>query len=145
MEKINFVNKQAPAINGVNLNQLQTNIENAINEIEMCDWIDISCENGYSNLDVNGYNKLQYKLKGKQVFIRGMMKNSKANPIGSNATCGSLPEGARPLKTTYLHAVQGGSPTSIIEVVIATSGQIQVYNTIADAWFSLDGLTFFID
>lgn len=32
MEKINFTNKKAPAINGYNLNQLQTNIENAINE-----------------------------------------------------------------------------------------------------------------
>lgn len=32
MEKINFINGQAPALNGANLNQLQTNIENAINE-----------------------------------------------------------------------------------------------------------------
>ena len=33
MEKINFTNGQAPAINGSNLNQLQTNVEEAINEI----------------------------------------------------------------------------------------------------------------
>lgn len=33
MEKINFTNGQAPAINGTNLNQLQTNAETAINEI----------------------------------------------------------------------------------------------------------------
>ena len=32
MEKINFVNGKEPAINGTNLNQLQTNVENAINE-----------------------------------------------------------------------------------------------------------------
>ena len=32
MEKINFINNQAPAINETNLNQLQTNVENAINE-----------------------------------------------------------------------------------------------------------------
>lgn len=30
MEKINFKNGQAPALNATNLNQLQTNIENAI-------------------------------------------------------------------------------------------------------------------
>lgn len=31
MQKINFVNNQAPALNADNLNQLQTNVENAIN------------------------------------------------------------------------------------------------------------------
>lgn len=33
MEKINFINGKAPAINAVNLNQMQTNAENAINEL----------------------------------------------------------------------------------------------------------------
>ena len=33
MDKINFVNKGQPAINDTNLNQMQTNIENAINAI----------------------------------------------------------------------------------------------------------------
>ena len=33
MEKINFVNGQAPALNGTNLNQMQTNFENAIREL----------------------------------------------------------------------------------------------------------------
>lgn len=33
MEKINFTNGQAPALNGENLNQLQTNVENAINGV----------------------------------------------------------------------------------------------------------------
>ena len=32
MEKINFANSKEPALNGTNLNQLQTNVENAINE-----------------------------------------------------------------------------------------------------------------
>lgn len=32
MNKINFVNNQAPALNATNLNQLQTNVENFINE-----------------------------------------------------------------------------------------------------------------
>lgn len=33
MEKINFKNGQAPALNETNLNQMQDNIENAINEV----------------------------------------------------------------------------------------------------------------
>ena len=33
MNKINFVNNGQPAINDTNLNQMQTNIENAINAI----------------------------------------------------------------------------------------------------------------
>lgn len=33
MEKINFTNGQAPAINGANLNQLQANAETSINEV----------------------------------------------------------------------------------------------------------------
>ena len=33
MEKINFINNQAPALNATNLNQLQTNVENAINGV----------------------------------------------------------------------------------------------------------------
>lgn len=33
MEKINFINNQAPALSATNLNQLQTNIENAINSV----------------------------------------------------------------------------------------------------------------
>lgn len=32
MDKINFKNNQEPALNETNLNQLQTNIENAINQ-----------------------------------------------------------------------------------------------------------------
>ena len=35
MKKINFTNGQAPALNGTNLNQLQTNTEDAINELNM--------------------------------------------------------------------------------------------------------------
>ena len=34
MEKINFTNGQAPAINDMNLNQMQKNIEKAIEEVE---------------------------------------------------------------------------------------------------------------
>lgn len=34
MDKINFVNGGQPAINDTNLNQLQTNVENALNNVE---------------------------------------------------------------------------------------------------------------
>lgn len=35
MDKINFANGSQPAINDINLNQLQTNIENAINQAKL--------------------------------------------------------------------------------------------------------------
>ena len=35
MEKINFTNGKAPALNGTNLNQLQDNIEEAINSLKL--------------------------------------------------------------------------------------------------------------
>lgn len=34
MDKINFQNKKLPALNATNLNQLQTNVENAINSLQ---------------------------------------------------------------------------------------------------------------
>lgn len=35
MQKITFVNNQSPALNADNLNQLQTNVENAINDLNV--------------------------------------------------------------------------------------------------------------
>ena len=42
MDKINFINGQQPAINATNLNQMQTNIENAINNVNSWDKADVN-------------------------------------------------------------------------------------------------------
>ncbi len=42
MYKINFINGQQPAINATNLNQMQTNIENAINNVNSWDKADVN-------------------------------------------------------------------------------------------------------
>lgn len=50
MDKINFINGQAPALSDVNLNQLQTNVENAINGV------------------ANSVTALKTTLEGKNIF-----------------------------------------------------------------------------
>lgn len=42
MDKINFINGQQPAINDTNLNQMQTNIENAINNVNSWNKADVN-------------------------------------------------------------------------------------------------------
>ena len=51
MEKINFINNQAPALNATNLNQLQTNIENEFTD-----------SNDFKNLYSNNYLEFSYNL-----------------------------------------------------------------------------------
>lgn len=59
MEKINFINGQAPALNSTNLNQLQTNVENAINGVDTkAGNLEDLSTNDTSNL-VNAINELR--------------------------------------------------------------------------------------
>jgi hypothetical protein len=61
MDKINFINGSQPAINDVNLNKLQTNVENAINGIKL-----YSNETGTSSnitLSDNIDNYSEYEIK----------------------------------------------------------------------------------
>lgn len=52
MEKINFTNGQAPAINGANLNQLQTNVEDEFNA-QRTGWYEITSTFTYSSWNDN--------------------------------------------------------------------------------------------
>lgn len=65
MDKINFINSQAPALNGANLNQLQTNIENAINEVKnennhKGDFLNVSLSGDFT-LSSTNYTTLPFK------------------------------------------------------------------------------------
>ena len=105
-------------------------------------WVDIALANTYSFLDLDAYNGLQYKKIGNQVFLRGMLVNSVANPVGYYATCGFLPEECRPKKPVYLICNQEGGPCNC---TVETDGGIRVYNTKANSWIALDAMRFFID
>ena len=60
MEKINFVNGSAPALNATNLNQLQNNVENAIPEIVD----DLTTEEATKVLSANQGKILNEKIDG---------------------------------------------------------------------------------
>ena len=105
-------------------------------------WVDIELANTYSFLDLVAYNGLQCKKIGNQVFLRGMLINSVANPVGYYATCGFVPEECRPKKPVYLICNQEGAPCNC---TVETDGGIRVYNTKANSWIALDSMRFFID
>jgi hypothetical protein len=105
-------------------------------------WVDIELANTYSFLDLVAYNGLQYRKIGNQVFLRGMLINSVANPVGYYATCGFVPEECRPKKPAYLICNQEGGPCNC---TVETDGGIRVYNTKANSWIALDSMRFFVD
>ena len=72
MEKINFVNNQAPAINGSNLNQLQTNVENAIEEKHI-----------YSTTEKAAGVWIDGKILYKRVYDCGKLKNAGITTIST--------------------------------------------------------------
>ena len=105
-------------------------------------WVDIALANTYSFLDLVAYNGLQCKKIGNQVFLRGMLINSVANPVGYYATCGFVPEECRPKKPVYLICNQEGGTCNC---TVETDGGIRVYNTKANSWIALDSMRFFVD
>lgn len=132
-------------LNASTFNTMQNNIETAINNVDAkidgTNWANLTYINTYSSLDETNYNPLQYKKIGNQVFIRGMIQNSVANPTGYSAVCSTLPENFRPQKNCYF---SGNNSDSFITVVINSNGEIRVFNTSTN-WISLDGISFFID
>lgn len=77
MEKINFINGQAPAINGTNLNQMQDNTENAINDVKQNDII----------TDGEAV-KCGYKVDGKDVYIKRINLGSLPNSTSKDVLTG---------------------------------------------------------
>ena len=119
------------------------NLNNNFNECYKADsgWQSITYEHTYSSYSANDYNVLQYRKIGNQVFLRGMIKSTATNPIGANATAGTLPATARPVKGVYFLA---NNADASISINIDTNGSIKVFNT-STSWVSLDGINFFVD
>lgn len=65
MDKINFRNGQAPYVNDVNLNQMQTNIENAINNIDVSDQINALIEHKYTSILTSALTSQEIALPAK--------------------------------------------------------------------------------
>lgn len=144
--KCSFYTENFQGFNGVQLeqNNVATNYSKHIdfNALKGGGWNDIALINTYNYYDATNYNKLQYKKVSNEVFIRGMLTNSVANPQGYYATCGFLPTECRPQKPVYFIINENGTSTNCS---IEQDGGIRVFNKKANQWISLDSIRFFID
>ena len=98
MEKITFVNGQEPALNGTNLNQLQTNVEDAINTLqanvedeitEATNTLQTNINNiKHEDITTNGEPvKCGYKIDGKDVYtkrVSGTFDGSSSTQVITN-------------------------------------------------------------
>ncbi len=105
------------------------------------DWFNIEFQNTYSKLEGN-YDEFQYKKINNQVFLRGMITNTVVPSSVEQAVVGTLPTGVRPQKVVYVLGDQVHTP---VECSIDSNGDIRVFNTTANKWVSLAGISFFID
>lgn len=104
-------------------------------------WTTVTYSNSWVGYDTTNYNDLQYRLEGKRVFLRGLVKNATA----SVTAVATLPVGYRPIKAKMLtsgSALSGGHTG----IQINSAGVItpMAYGT-ANNPLCFDGLSFEID
>jgi hypothetical protein len=156
MEKINFVNGSEPALNATNLNQMQDNVENAINDTktnlenainDTGNWQDLELINGWENYDIDLFNKAQIKKDKGRVYLRGVLKiDNKTDYVITY-----FPEGYRPRKMLIISAIT--NVTHITQeprrMTIYPDGKMLVSfeTTLTEqtGFVSIDGLFFDID
>lgn len=122
MEKINFEDLPSTdtPIDSKNLNLLQTNVENAINEIsEKSEWITLSSD-----------YQCFYRKVGKVVELN-MIASSKSLEFGKNIVLGTLNEGFRPSKRirsfVYNRSNSVATPRNIY-IEIQPAGNVYMFN-----------------
>lgn len=122
-----------------NINQMQENIEEAINEVNPdTGWIEVTnFQNNWENYGSGSFANAAYRKIGKIVKIRGMVKGGTiGQPIFQ------LPSGFRPSNTVI--ATCACSPTGTpCEVRVQTGGTV-VPQTGSTSWTSID-LMFMVD
>jgi hypothetical protein len=141
------------------ISTLETNIENAIvdnltsidsksflsakqgkvlnDKIADTGWVNFTLSNGWENLGGN-YPPAQYRKIGKQVFLRGLIKNNSSN----TTVLLNLNSSIKPLKTMYSIATESDV---VKPVYIETSGSINIENYTKGDWVSLGNISYFID
>src|SRR5699024_460822 len=107
-------------IDSANLNLLQTNVENAINEIsEKSEWITLSSD-----------YQCFYRKVGKVVELN-MIASSKSLEFGKNIVLGTLNEGFRPSKRirsfVYNRSNSVATPRNIY-IEIQPTGNVYMFN-----------------
>lgn len=130
MEKINFQNLPSTEtpINSTNLNQMQTNIENAINKLEE--------DSGWQRLTDTGesYAPIDYRKMGQLVVLSSRWYSETGISVNawSNMILGTLPEGFRPTTNIQLAIYCKDLNSKVINnchVRITPNGEVLLINS----------------
>ena len=103
-------------------------------------WLNLTLQNGWSAYG-SGYPAPQYRKSGNLVTLRGKMKTGSIN---NGTLIFTLPTGFTP---TYPmdRIVSDSSNSWRARLVIATNGQVTLQDFNDNGWFSIDGISFYID
>lgn len=147
MKKIKFEDlpSQNSPINATNLNQMQDNIENAINNTG--EWQDLEIINGWENYDTSIFYPGQIKKDKSRIYLRGVLKldNKTDNIIAY------LPEEYRPEKALMLPAITNitHETQEARRLTVYPDGRVlfsyETTITEVTGYVSIDGLYFDID
>ena len=100
-------------------------------------WESLTLLNSWSNYG-SGFNNAQYRKIGKQVFLRGLIRNGTQGSV-----IAQLSSEYRPSKTNVF-AVNSANESNVIgQIRIDSNGNIYAQTVVT--WLSLDGVSFFID
>ena len=109
MEKIDFKNypDESTPLSAENLNQLQTNTEKAINEVNEnltvgSGWVDLEFSSNFENYNGTASNNPKYRRIGKIVMLQGLATPVNKTPADSSELeLLTIPEEIRPSKEFY--------------------------------------------
>ena len=122
MDKINFQNKKLPALNATNLNQLQTNVETAINQVNQIKNGNITAKDGIT---------IQYPSivqSGKVVNIRFKANRASGFSSGDRIILGQI-TGIDFPKTGFITMQAAGGEWSLKNIIygyMGANGEVSV-------------------
>lgn len=120
MEKIEFSNYQEPGISAETLNQMQENIERAINGDDT--WQKLELSGNFKPYSNNDSNTPIYKKSGNMVEVMGAISPAATISAGSKVLIGTLPLGCRP-KKGFNKLCQGSTKNSWL-LDVEASGEL---------------------
>ena len=158
MEKIDFKNypDESTPLSAENLNQLQTNTEKAINEVNEnltvgSGWVDLEFSSNFENYNGIASNNPKYRRIGKIVMLQGLATPVEKTPADSTQVeLFTLPEEARPSKEFYQLCQGTGNNKWLLTV--NTNGSVSFSRYGTNDWASANpgnwlpfNITYFVD
>lgn len=100
-------------------------------------WVNLTLSNGWENLGGN-YPPAQYRKIGKQVFLRGLIKNNSSN----TTRLLNLDSSIKPLKTNYTIVTE----SDVVKAAyVEASGTVNIVSYTKGNWVNLGNISYFID